>query len=104
MESEPQPLVVPPVRVFNLPLFELYLVIDVRLSKAFNDEHIVTACNFEPKQESSTETMKRLLHLFQHLVDIGTIPENTSPVVLYGDSSTDTHLQWYLSYNIFPNN
>lgn len=67
-------------RVFNLPLFEGFLVIDVREPEEFERGHITGAVNL-PASDPKDKTIERLLELI--VVDLYT-PSRWDSVVFYG--------------------
>lgn len=89
--------VVPPVKVFNLPLYEHHLVIDTRSEEAYQRGHIVSAVHFPSWSPtlSNEEQDASLLKFIHKVIDECLRPENPNPVVVYG-SGDDAweHAQW----------
>jgi|UniRef100_A0A7S4FW94 rhodanese-related sulfurtransferase len=82
--------------VYNLPLFDAYIVIDVRNPEHFASGHIYTALSFTVPPATATEEEQEtaLVQLAMDLVDNG--PEKYGTVVLYGyaDGSSEAQLDW----------
>ena len=81
-------------KVYNLPLYEVYLVIDCRQSCQYDQGHIASAMNFPPSPtQSARETS---LIEFGEYVSNNFCHERWEPIVLYGDNDEEVqeHLQW----------
>jgi len=105
---------VAPDRVFNLPLFEGYLVIDTRPAHTFERSCITGSFSFPPhaggsegEGESEAQKVGRLEQLFVALTrEIG-LPDSGTPIVLVGGAASSSgagagagaeqdepHLEW----------
>ena len=89
---------VPPVKIFNLPIYEHHLVIDIRQKEHYDGGRIVSAVSF-PSLPLSTEEKEREAHLARFIVDLVkecSVPDNPSPVVVYGpsDDCSLAHVEW----------
>jgi hypothetical protein len=101
--------------MFNLPLFECYLVIDTRSRAAYDTGHILSALSL-PWHETDDEVAahaaaaaaadsktrdviaranaaheKQLFDFVMQLTDDGLTPERFSPLIVYGDNSPASH-------------
>ena len=89
---------VPPVDVFNLPLYEHHLVIDVRSAAQYGQGRLVSAVSLPalPLRSSDKEREAQLASFVSRLVNECSIPDNASPVVVYGNpgEETDAQVQW----------
>ena len=90
---------VSPGDLFNLPLYEHHLVIDIRQPVAYALGHIATAVSYpSPSLECSLdEREKGLVKFVRGYVKEYLRPENPSPVVVYGDVSnreSQFHAEW----------
>jgi len=89
---------VPAEDVYNLPLFETFIVMDARPVAAYNAEHIVTALSFPVPSVDTSEAVK-LLALVQFLTTVTTnLPERYDPVILYDQGDNSTEFQEYTSW------
>jgi hypothetical protein len=70
-------------KLFNLPLYEVYLVIDCRNSINYDESHIASAFNYPPPKEGCG--LKSLYKLFAYMSN-NCSHERWNPLVLYGDS------------------
>ena len=90
---------VAPVAVFNLPLYEHYLVIDTRSEVEYQAGHIATSVSFPFPRSSCSENEKEAI-LIQFAKDYATEycrPENPNPVVIYGgkeNAESLSHAKW----------
>ena len=87
---------VSPLDIFNLPLYESYLVIDTRSADAFSRASIATAVSYPAPgdPEVTEEERKRRLYVFaKGYASEFYRPENANPVVIYGDAGT-VHAHW----------
>lgn len=90
---------VSPERLFNLPLYEHHLVIDLRSAERFAEGRIATAVSFpSPVLDCREAERERGLVAFVrgYARDYLT-PENPSPVVVYGDddsAESAVHAEW----------
>ena len=89
---------VPAKDVFNLPLYEHYLVIDTRAKETYERGHIATAISYPCPPESSTdEEREKSLYLFAKSYAKAYVrPENPNPVVIYGGCTEEEliHSKW----------
>ena len=89
---------VPPVDVFNLPLYEHHLVIDVRSPVQYEQGRLVSAVSLPalPLASSEHEREAQLLSFVSKLVRECSSPDNPSPVVVYGNpgEESDAHVVW----------
>lgn len=89
---------VPPVDVFNLPLYEHHLVIDVRSAAQYEQGRLVSAVSLPALSlpSSDEEREVQLVSFVSKLVRECSTPDNPSPVVVYGEpgEETDAHVQW----------
>lgn len=78
--------VVPPVKVFNLPLYEHHLVIDTRTEEEYLRGHIVSAIHYPywSPSLSNEEQDASLLKFIHKVINECLRPENPNPVVIYG--------------------
>lgn len=74
---------VTPESVYNLQLFECYLLIDLRPAELYTKGHIASALNYPPPKDE--ETITDNLVKFVTWADNNTINERWSPIILYGD-------------------
>lgn len=85
--------------VFNLPLYEHYLVIDTRSRNLFEEGHIATAVSY-PAPDLGTSDAERETTLYRFAQDYAhefSRPENANPVVIYGAQEGGTsylHARW----------
>lgn len=81
--------VVPPWRVFNLPLFSNWLVLDARHGSEFANGHIAGAISIPPTDPKGTtaDLLKRLLAF----LDKFGMPDHLEAIVIYGP---DQRVQW----------
>lgn len=86
---------VPPVDVFNLPLYEHHLVIDVRSPAQYDQGRLVSAVSLPalPLATSEHEREAQLVSLISKLVHECASPDNPSPVVVYGNPGEETDAQ-----------
>ena len=89
---------VPAKDVFNLPLYEHYLVIDTRAKEAYEQGHVATAISYPcPPQSSTEEDREKSLYLFaKSYANVYLRPENPNPVVIYGGCTEEetVHAKW----------
>ena len=89
---------VPPVDVFNLPLYEHHLVIDVRSAVQYEQGRLVSAVSLPalPLPSCEQEREAQLVSFVSKLVRECSSPDNPSPVVVYGNpgEETDAQVQW----------
>jgi len=81
--------------IYNLPLFESYLVIDTRTNEQYQQQHIVTAISFlGPTFQQEPNNI--FLQFLEYVALEGLTPERYSPVVIYGDNSesSQNHTKW----------
>jgi rhodanese-related sulfurtransferase len=82
-------------QIYNLPLFETYLVIDCRHKVDYDQEHIASALNYPPCESTSPEDILKALEEFATEASTSYINEIWTPIVLYGsddDPTVTTHL------------
>lgn len=87
-----------PQDLFNLPLYEHHLVIDIRSAEEYARGHIATAVSYPnlslecPEEERE----KSLVKFIRSYVKEYQRPENPSPVVLYGSERPECvfHAEW----------
>ena len=85
--------------VFNLPLYEHYLVIDTRSRYLYDEGHIATAVSYPaPDLGTSDPERETTLHKFaQDYAREFSRPENANPIVIYGAQEGGTsflHARW----------
>ena len=85
--------------VFNLPLYEHYLVIDTRSLEDYEAGHVATAVSFPFPQSTCSEEEKeeRLFQFAKEYAIEYSRPENPNPVVIYGGKESDeslSHARW----------
>ena len=90
---------VTPEDLFNLPLYEHHLVIDIRQPADYAQGHIATAVSYpSPSLECPLdEREKGLVKFVKGYVKEYLRPENPSPVVVYGDVTNQEnrfHAEW----------
>ena len=80
--------------IFNLPLYEHYLVIDTRPIEEYQAGHIATAVSFPSQKENNQEKIDndRLYHFAREYVNEYCRPENANPVVIYGSRENELSL------------
>jgi hypothetical protein len=88
-----------PAQVFNLPLFELFLVLDLRPEEAFRASHVVTAVSFPAPLVADVPEAAKLAALGGLLAEMalkGTLPDSVSSVVLCvdGTAACAAHAEW----------
>jgi hypothetical protein len=87
-----------PDEVFNLPLYEHHLVIDLRPSQMYSQGHMATAVSFPrpPLECVEADREIQLIEFVRSYVREFMRPENPSPILLYGDDTADTkfHAEW----------
>lgn len=84
---------VSPQRVYNLPLFEVYLVIDCRPLEAYCEKRIQSAFNYPPCPPGVSDDSHLLK--FAMFMEKSYVNERWSPILLYGsrdDSRAAEHL------------
>jgi protein-tyrosine phosphatase len=85
-------------QVFNLPLFETYLVIDCRSQPEYHANHIQSAFNFPPPPLGCNEgENQEALEKFIALVSASYVHENWDPVIVYGKDGDDVVTSHLLS-------
>lgn len=84
---------VSPEDLFNLPLYEHHLVIDIRREEEYQLGHIVSAVSYPspPRECSEKERERTLADFIRSFVEQYVRPENPNPVVIYGDDRLETH-------------
>jgi hypothetical protein len=88
--SDPIVKIMPSLKVFNLPLFEVYLVIDCRPADAYSQSHIQSAFNFPPcAAGASKEEKMAALTTFVRFMTNHYVNEIWSSVIVYGSNSGD---------------
>jgi len=89
---------VSPMKIYNLPVFEGYWIIDTRDHNLFIEGHIVTSHSFSTDiQNLNEETFIKFLSDF---LLTGNAPEHFSPIVIYGDdyhSESIIRRDWLIS-------
>ena len=95
---------VSPDAVFNLPLYEHYLVIDARSIGEYEDGHVATSVSFPFPPEtcsedecSEDEKERRLVRFAMDYATEYCRPENPNPVVIYGgreNVESLSHAKW----------
>lgn len=91
---------VSPEAIFNLPLYEHYLVIDTRPKQDYEAGHIATAVSYPYPNGLITEEERdaTLFHFARDYAKEFYRPENPNPLVLYGagerDSMSLAHARW----------
>lgn len=89
---------VSPEDVFNLPLYEHHLVIDIRRDQEYQKGHIVSAVSYPspPRECTEKEREQTLFAFVRSYVEQYARPENPNPVVIYGDDQLETqsHAEW----------
>ncbi|KAL5502565.1 hypothetical protein EMCRGX_G009361 [Ephydatia muelleri] len=89
---------VSPEDVFNLPLYEHHLVIDIRQNEEYLRGHIVSAVSYPSPSRECTEKEREttLFDFVRSYVEQYARPENPNPVVIYGDDrlETQSHAEW----------
>lgn len=75
---------VSPNAIYNLPLFETYLVIDCRRSSDYQLEHIASALNYSPCESNQLEEKIQHLQEFADYASNSYINELWNPIILYG--------------------
>lgn len=91
---------VSPQAIFNLPLYEDYLVIDTRTCQEYETGHVATAVSYpavlldSPSVEQDRE--RTLMDFARRYVAEFCKPENPNPLVIYGSNTQDDiiHTQW----------
>jgi hypothetical protein len=83
-------------RVYNLPLFEGYFVIDCRPVSQFSAGHITSALNFPPPL-SHAERSRSLVEFANYASD-NFCNDRWDPIVLYGDDDEGVvaHMKWVM--------
>ena len=83
-----------PQQPFNLPLFEYYMVIDLRSVPEYRASHVVTSMNFpECADVATTANDKAWIAALQSHTDQLGPPERGNPVVLISDGRHPEHLE-----------
>ncbi len=82
-------------QLYNLPIFESYLIIDTRTQIDYNLHHIHSSINCPPPIRQSLqewdiarERDRQLVLCLNELVEAGLQPEHSSPIVVYGEIQT----------------
>jgi hypothetical protein len=73
-----------PNQIYNLPLFETYLVIDCRRQVDYDHEHIASSLNYPPCESDNPEERLKALEEFATDASTSYINEIWSPIILYG--------------------
>lgn len=76
--------------VYNLPLFETYLVIDCRGRAEYDSGHIASALNYPPCEDHSIEQKAIAFENFAIYASSAYINERWNPIVLYGSPNDPT--------------
>jgi rhodanese-related sulfurtransferase len=82
-------------QIYNLPLFETYLVIDCRRKSDYDREHIASALNYFPCESNQMEDKVKSLEDFANYASDSYINELWNPIILYGtdeDQAVTSHL------------
>jgi hypothetical protein len=84
-------------RAFNLPLYEVYFVIDCRQASKFIVGHIASALNFPPPVARSERHQS--LAEFANYASDNFCNDRWDPIVLYGDDDEEVvaHMQWVVA-------
>ena len=89
---------VSPRQVFNLSLFEVYLVIDCRPREQYLSGHVASALNFPPPTNESSLGRTESLLSFATYASENYANERWNPIVIYGDTDDQKvckHLSWF---------
>jgi hypothetical protein len=86
--------VVPASRVSNLPLYEVFFVIDCRETIKYESGHIASALNFPPPLPF--ESKESCLAKFTACASANFCNDRWDPIVIYGDTSPHVvaHMAW----------
>jgi rhodanese-related sulfurtransferase len=82
--------------IFNLPLYEHYLVIDARTVEEYQNGHIATAVSYPctiPADERETALVRFAMNYSKEFYK----PENPNPLVIYGSNYSSIemeHIDW----------
>lgn len=81
-------------KAFNLPLYEVFFVIDCREASKYAAGHIASAMNFPPP--ASFESKDLCLARFVQYASNNFCNDRWDPIVVYGDSSREVveHMTW----------
>jgi hypothetical protein len=88
--------IVPPSQVFNLPIFECFLVLDTRSAAQHAAGRVVSSVSFpqgDPLEDDAAKS-ERLCGLFTRIAEEGLQPECWDRIVLVGQSESDSHVLW----------
>lgn len=88
--------IVSPLKVFNLPLFETYLVMDCRDEVSYRASHVHSSFNYPPLPINSTGTVEEINHHIQRFVDemsLSYINERWDPIVLYASTTNEASMR-----------
>ena len=82
--------------VFNLSLFETYLLLDCRAKLEYESGHIVTGLPVPPSRDDSLPKEDYLAQILSSVAKTHT-NERYDPIVLYSDLSTESieHTEWF---------
>ena len=88
-----------PQHLYNLPLFEVFLVVDCRSRVKYRAGHIASALNFPPPEDDSNETRLKSLEVFAAFASQTYSNERWDPIVIYGDEDPQSvaHIKWFVS-------
>jgi len=86
--------VVSALRAFNLPLYEVFFVIDCRNGSDFTKGHIASALNFPPPDPISNKM--DAFYAFAQYANENFCNDRWDPIVIYGDDSAQVqdHIVW----------
>jgi hypothetical protein len=79
--------------IYNLPLYETYLVIDCRRNYDYDVEHIASALNYFPCESNKPEDKAKGLEDFANYASDSYINELWNPIILYGTDGDEVVTQ-----------
>jgi len=79
---------VSPMKIYNLPVFEGYWIIDTRDHNFFIEGHIVTSHSFSTDIQNLNEAS--FLKFLSDFLLTGNAPEHMSPIVIYDDYHSES--------------
>jgi protein-tyrosine phosphatase len=77
--------------IYNLSLYEGYLIIDTRSRELYDEHHIISAFSLPPPTPGIGESREEQLKKFIETTIQYYSPERWSPVIIYGDETAPAH-------------
>jgi len=95
-EECPKLVYVPPWKIFNLPLFSNFLVVDLRPKSEFVRGHISSSVSIppppNPKETANKDRVTEMLRVLQQYLDEFGAPDHLEVISMVGPKE---HMQWF---------